>query len=152
MGTKGKWAVLVAEQRGDWCGWVEPLREAAEQVVVILQRCGETPAELATRVRERAQELRAEGGIAAAALVGGASFDDATLSARARIVRTVVTQMVEVGGGRVYLDGSAQAGRGRHAMAALAAVVEDHVNQTGVELVSAQGVPAVAPAGLPRAA
>ncbi len=148
----GKWAVLVAEQQGDWDGWIEPLREQADEVVVVLQRRGESAAELATRVRERVQELREDGGVAAAALVGGATCDDATLSARALMVRAIVSQMVASGGGRVFLDSGLQAGRARHAMAALAAVVEDQVAQTGVDLVTAQGAPEEAPAGLRRAA
>jgi hypothetical protein len=60
--------------------------------------------------------------------------------------------MVASGGGRVFLDSGLQAGRARHAMAALAAVVEDQVAQTGVDLVTAQGAPEEAPAGLRRAA
>lgn len=151
MGTMGKWAVLVAEQHGDWSSWVDPLQAEADEVVVVLQRRGESAAELATRVRERVQELRNEGGVASAALVGGASFDEATLSARALIVRTIVTQMVASGGGCVYLDSGARAGRGRHAMAALASVVGDQVAHTGVHLVTAQGAPSE-PVRLRRAA
>ncbi len=136
MSTQGRLAVLVAERDGDWSGWVDPLRSESDDVVVILQRRGESAAELATRVRERVQELRLGAEITAAALVGGGSWDTATLSARALMVRAIATQMVSAGGGRIYLDGP-RAGRGRHAMAALASVVEDQVAQTGVDVVTA---------------
>lgn len=132
-----KMAVLVAERDSEWSGWVEPLGGESDDVVVVVQRRGETPGELATRVRERVQELRLEGEITAAALVGGASWDDKTLSARALMVRAIVNEMVSAGGGRVYLDGGASTGRGRHAMAALAAVVETQLAQTGVDVVTA---------------
>lgn len=147
-------ALLVAERDSDWSGWVEPLREEAHDVVVVLQNRGETSAELATRVRERVQELRDKGEIAAAALVGGASWDETTLSARALMVRAIVTQMVSSGGGRVYLDGGGRSGRGRHAMAALASVVDEQLGQTGVDVVTASRshTPSEIPARLPRAA
>lgn len=136
MSTQGRLAVLVAERDGDWSGWVDPLRSDSDDVVVILQRRGETPGELATRVRERVQELRLTSEISAAALVGGACWDTATLSARALVVRAIANQMVSAGGGRIFLDGGARTGRGRHAMAALAAVVEDQVAHTGVDVLT----------------
>ncbi len=152
MSTEGKLALLVAERDGDWSGWVEPLRVDSEDVVVVVQRRGESAGEFATRVRERVQALRLEGEIAAAALVGGATWDDATLSARALMVRAIVTPMVSAGGGRVFLDGGAR-GRGRHAMAALAAVVEDQLGRTGVDVVTATAAAAEPqPERLPRAA
>jgi hypothetical protein len=137
MSIASKTAVLVAERDSEWSSWVEPLRAASDDVVVLVQRAGESPSELATRVRERVQELHLEGEITAAALVGGPSFDDATLSARALIVRAIVNQMVRSGHGRVFLDGGARSGRGRHAMAALAAVVEDQLAHTGVDVMTA---------------
>lgn len=144
-----KTAVLVAERDSDWSGWVEPLGAESDDVVVVVQRRGEAPGELATRVRARVLELGLEGEISAAALVGGASWDDATLSARALMVRAIVNQMVASGRGRVFLDGGATAGRGRHAMAALAAVVDDQLAQTGVDVVTAS---AAEPQPLRRAA
>jgi hypothetical protein len=151
MSTEGKLALLVAERDGEWSGWVEPLRADAGDVVVVVQRRGESAGEFATRVRERVQALRSEGEIGAAALVGGATWDDATLSARALMIRAIVTPMVSAGGGRVFLDGGARSGRGRHAMAALAAVVEDQLGRTGVDVVDTTAA-AAPPQRLPRAA
>lgn len=131
-----KTAVLVAESGCEWSGWVERLGTEADDVVIVVQRKGETLGELATRVRERVHELRLESEISAAALVGGDAWDEATLSARALIVRAIVTQMVSSGAGRVYLDAGAQPGRGRHAMAALASVVDDQVAHTGVSVLT----------------
>ena len=130
--SAGKTALLVAEREGDWSAWVDPLREQSDDVAVVLQRQGESAGELATRVRARVEELSRDGEIVAAALVGGASFDDQTLSARARIVRAIVAPMAESGGGQLYLDGGARAGRGRHAMQALASALEGHVGDSVV--------------------
>lgn len=145
-----KTAVLIAEHDSEWIGWVDPLRSESEDVVVVVQRRGESAGELATRVRERVRALRLEGEITAAALVGGPCWDDRTLSARALMVRAIVNEMVSAGGGRMYLDGGVQIGRGRHAMAALAAVVESQLAQTGVDVVTASA--AAQPQPLRRAA
>ncbi len=137
MNIEGKLALLVAERDGDWSGWVEPLRAESDDVIVVVQRRDENASEFATRVRERVHRLRLEGELAAAALVGGSTWDDATLSSRSLMVRAIVTPMVSAGGGRVFLDGGVRSGRGRYAMAALASVVEDQLARTGVDVVTA---------------
>ncbi len=150
MSTEGRLALLVAERDGDWSGWVDPLRSEADDVIVLLQRRGESPAELAARVRERVESLRLTNELTAAALVGN-GWDTATLSARARMVQAIASQMVSAGAGRIYLDGGPRTGRGRHAMAALASVVEDQVVRTGVDVVTASA-PAQPPAQTERRA
>jgi hypothetical protein len=132
MERTGKTALLVAEREGDWSAWVEPLREQSDDVAVILQRRGESPAELAARVRARVEELQGAGAdIVAATLVGGVSFDNKTLAARANIIRAIVGPMA-MAGGHLYLDGNASAGRGRHAMQALASALEGQIGHSVV--------------------
>jgi hypothetical protein len=130
MMSTGKTALLVAEREGDWSAWVEPLREQSEDVTVVLQRQGESSAELASRVRARVEELAQAGEIVAAALVAGPSFDNETLAARTRMVRAIVGPMAASGGGQLFLDGGARSGRGRHAMQALASALEGYVGES----------------------
>jgi len=148
MGSTKKTAVLVAERGGEWSEWVEPLRDEVDDIAIVLQRSGETPSELATRVRERVGELQLEGELVAAALVGGDRWDPDTLSARSLMIRAIVSQMVPSSRGRLFLDGGERVGRGRHAMQALAAVVEDQVGG-GVSVMTRR--PAVQPAMAPAA-
>lgn len=135
MSIRKRTAVLVAERDGDWSEWIESLRDDADDIAIVLQRMGESPAALATRVRERVEEL--DGDLVAAALVGGDRWDPDTLSARSLMIRAIVTRMVTSGRGQLFLDAGAHAGRGRHAMQALASVVEDQVADTGVEICTA---------------
>lgn len=144
MSSIKRTALLIAEREGDWSDWVEPLRGQADDIAVILQRMGETPSELATRVRERVGELQLEGELVAAALVGGEHWDSATLTARSLMIRAIVSQMISAGSGRLFLDGGAKSGRGRHAMQALAFVVEDQIGDSGVEVVTSAGAQKVA--------
>jgi hypothetical protein len=144
-------AVLVSERDGEWSGWVAPLREHSDDVAVVVQRMDETTGEFATRVRARILEIQKDTEIVAAALVGGSSFDDRTLSARALMVRAIVSPMVGSGGGSLFLDGGAR-GRGRHAMQALASVVGDQLTTTGVVISTACPAPVPPPAQVRRAA
>lgn len=146
MSRTKKTAVLVAERGGEWSEWVEPLREDVDEFAIVLQRQGESPSELATRVRERVAELQLEGELVAAALVGGDRWDPDTLSARSLMIRAMVSQMVPTGRGRLFLDGGERAGRGRHAMQALAAVVEDQVGGGIAVSTQSPNVPPMAPA------
>ncbi|HJL18010.1 MAG TPA: hypothetical protein RMH99_20270 [Sandaracinaceae bacterium LLY-WYZ-13_1] len=141
MSYSKRTAVLVAERDGDWSDWVESLRLEADDIAIVLQRMGESPSELATRVRERVQGLRCEGHLVAGALVGGERWDSDTLSARSLMIRAMVSQMVVSGRGQLFLDGGSQSGRGRHAMQALASVVEDQIRDTGVEVHTSAGAP-----------
>ena len=137
MSGKKKTAVLVAERSGLWSDWIEPLRAQAEDIAVILQRIEETPSQLAVRVRERLVQIAQEGELVAAALIGGDQWDSATLTARSSMTCALAAQMSAAGNGRLFLD-TAHSGRGRHAMQALAAVLEEQVGD-GVDIVTAVG-------------
>lgn len=134
MSVPSRIAVVVAERDGDWSPWIESLGDEVDDVTVVLQRQGESPSALATRVRQRVSEL--EGDLVAAALVGGSSWDSETLSARSLMIRAVVSQMVASGRGQLFLDAGAHVGRSRHAMQALASVVEDQIVDTGVDVLT----------------
>lgn len=133
-----KTAVLVAEREGDWSQWVESLRDEVDDIAIVLQRMGETPSELATRVRERVAEIASQCEVVAAALVGGERWDSDTLNARSQIIRAIVSHMATIDEGRLYLDAGTGAGRSRHAMQAIASVVADHVG-SHVDIVTTNG-------------
>ena len=138
MSRNKKTAVLVAEREGDWSSWVEPLRGEVDDIAIVLQRMGETPSELATRVRERVGEIASSCEVVAAALVGGERWDPDTLNARSQIIRAIVSHMASIDEGRLYLDAGTSAGRSRHAMEAIASVVADHVG-SHVDIVTTHG-------------
>lgn len=133
-----KTALLVAEREGDWSRWVEPLRDEADDIAIVLQRMGETPAELAARVRARVEELTERGELVAAALVGGDRWDPDIIAARSQMIRAIVSQMATIDAGRVYLDAGPAAGRSQHAMQAIASVVTEQIGGH-VAIVTMQG-------------
>ena len=138
MTRTNKTAVLVAERAGDWSAWVEPLRARADDIAIVLQRLGETPAELATRVRERVAEIATQTEVVAAALVGGERWDSDTLSARSLMIRAIVSHMPPVQEGQLYLDAGTAGGRSWHAMQALGSVVAEQIGGQ-VDIVTTQG-------------
>lgn len=138
MSSSKKTAVLVAERDGDWSAWVEPLRDQADDIAIVLQRMGESPSELATRVRERVEEVSRSGSVVAAALVGGDRWDAEILSSRSLIIRALSTRMAPGTEAQLFLDAGAKNGRGRHAMQALASVVSEEVDDS-VSVVTTRG-------------
>ena len=120
MSRLPKIGLLVAERDSDWSEWIEPLRGEVHDIAIVLQRMGETPSELATRVRARVAELAGKGELVSAALVGGECWDSDTLHARSLMIRAVLSHMMGSADGTLYLDAGDKAGRSRHAMQALA--------------------------------
>ena len=143
MSSQPKIGLLVAERDSDWSEWIEPLRGEVHDIAIVLQRMGETPSELATRVRARVAELGDKGDVVAAALVGGECWDSDTLNARSLMIRAVLSHMM---GSSVtptlYLDAGDKTGRSRHAMQALASVVSEQIGGA-VEIVTTHGPTAV---------
>ena len=137
-----KTGLLVAERDADWSEWVEPLRAEVQDIAIVLQRMGETPSELATRVRERVAEISKNGELVCAALVGGERWDSDTLHARSLMIRAMVSQMMGTDDGVLYLDAGDKVGRSRHAMQALASVVSEQIGD-GVDIVTTHGARAV---------
>jgi hypothetical protein len=135
-GTK----VLVAERESEWQGWVDQLRATARSVCVITQRSAESASAFAARVRSEMQRI--EGSLDEAVLVGGLACDPEVLAARALIIRALTSRMPS--SGRLRLDGN---GRGNLAMEALAQIVSDQLQASGVEVVTERS-----PAPLPLAA
>ncbi|MGE3632209.1 MAG: hypothetical protein AB7P00_20085 [Sandaracinaceae bacterium] len=133
---------MVAERDGNWSDWVEPLRAEADDIAIILQRMDESSSDLALRVRERVREVAGSGTLCAAALVGGDRWDPDTLGARSSIIRALVAHMTPEAQGQLFLDAGSKAGRGRHAMHALASALSDIVDES-VSIVTTRGaVPA----------
>jgi len=146
MSINPQTGLLVAERDADWSEWIEPLRGEVHDIAIVLQRLGESPAELATRVRARVTEMSEKGELVAAALVGGQCWDPDTLNARSLMIRAIVSHMAvpEEASSTLYLDAGDKAGRSRHAMHALASVVSEQIAD-GVEIVTTNG-PRPAPA------
>ncbi|MBX3272195.1 MAG: hypothetical protein KF729_18165 [Sandaracinaceae bacterium] len=151
MSRRENIGLLVAERDSAWSEWVEPLRGEVHDIAIVLQRMGETPAELATRVRARAAELAGRGELVAAALVGGERWDPDTLNARSLMIRAILSHMkAGTAGARpegataptLYLDAGDKAGRSRHAMQALASVVADQIGGS-VQVLTTHGPSAV---------
>lgn len=146
----GTMAVLVAERDGEWEGWADQLRTTASAVRVISQRPSESASAFAGRVRAEMQRI--EGMVEDAVLVGGPVCDPEVLASRAVVVRALTSRMqVE---GVLHLDG---AGKARFAMEALAQIVSDQLQATGVSVVTERApmvapVAPAAPAALPLAA
>lgn len=130
-------SMIVAERGTDWTPWAEWLRSGAADVIVVVQRQGETLGEWAMRVRARV-DAAVDAGVVVdrAVLVGGVAGTDDVLTSRSLALRAIANSMVRAGGGRIWLDGGATS-RGRVAMTALAEVANDQVRSTGVTVVPA---------------
>lgn len=130
--------VLVAERDSEWQGWMDQLCSTGADVRVLAQRAGESASVFAARVRS---EVSQAGTIDQAVLVGGLACDPEVLAARALIVRALTSRMRA---GRLHLEGTP---RTRLAMEALAQLVSDQLQASGVEVVTER-----TPAALPLAA
>lgn len=133
--------VLVAERDSEWQGWMDQLCSTGADVRVLAQRAGESASRFAARVRS---EVQHEEALDQAVLAGGLASDPEVLAARALIVRALTSRMRA---GRLHLDGTA---RTRLAMEALAQLVSDQLQASGVEVVTDRA--SSAPAALPLAA
>jgi len=123
-------SIVVAEHGSRWAPWAERFRMDGPDVVVILQRRGESSAKLPLRVRGRPAELGREGRPPArAVVVGGGRTDADALSARSLTIRSIAAEMANNGGGTLMLD---DAGADRFSMAALAATVAELTRGSGV--------------------
>ena len=120
----------TALERGEGGSQGPALRGAGPQVAA--EPSAETPT-FAARVRARVQDVR-DGEIVAAAMVGGNHCDAGVIAARSSMLHAVVSQMVTVGRGQVFLDGGSGSGRARHSMQAIADALEEQVAHTGVDV------------------
>jgi hypothetical protein len=127
-----KVSMIVAERGTDWTPWAEWLRTRMPDVVVVVQRQGESVGELAMRVRARIDDADAQGQvIESAVMVGGTDGSDDVLASRSLALRAMASSMVRAGGGKIWLDGGPSS-RGRWAMASLAEIVNEQLRLTGV--------------------
>ena len=141
--------LLVAERDADWSEWIESLRDEVQDIAIVLQRLGETPSELATRVRARVAELGEKGELISAALVGGECWDPDTLNARSLMIRAIVSHMTGTEEAKLYLDAGDREGRSRHAMQALASVVCEQIGDD-VQILTTRGPRPAAPGRVAR--
>jgi hypothetical protein len=125
-GTK---AVLVAERDSEWKGWADQLSATAGSVRVISQRAGESASAFASRVRSEVQRL--DGAVDEAVLVGALESSADVVAARMLVLRALTSRMPA--SGKIILDGTRRA---RLAMQALAEIVSDQLQASGVEVVT----------------
>jgi hypothetical protein len=145
MGERDTMAVLIAERDSEWQGWVDALRAVADCVRVIAQRPNESASAFAARVRSEMQ--RSTDVIDHAVLAGGLGCDPEVLAARTLMVHALTSRMADKS--RLHLDGNRRTG---FAMEALAQIVSDQLQASGVEVVTTATEPNRTPSIVPLAA
>jgi hypothetical protein len=145
MATIGQVAVIVAQEGADAAGPFAALDAAYATVVLLDQQPHESLSQLSQRVRARVSTLLREGyRIQSATFVAKNGFDLADVLPTADLLRALVTTMVAVGSGCVYLHADSRDTRAHLALSALADAIAEQVRGTGVQIV--KGAPRM-PAG-----
>jgi hypothetical protein len=148
MATIGQVAVIVAQEGAHTGNTVEALMAMGSTVVLLSQEPGESLSQLSQRVRARVAKLVTEGfRVQSATFVAKNGFSLNDVLPTAEMLRTLLSPMVAVGQGRVYLHSDSRDARSGYALAALADAIADQVRGTGVEII--KGSPRVAPAAAP---
>src|SRR4051794_40625343 len=137
MATIGKVAVIVAQAGADASPSVEQVHRAVPTTVLLNQEPHESLASLGHRVRTRLASLGAQGyHVHSATFVARNGFGLSDVLAAADLLRVLLTSMVSVGGGHVYLQGDVHDAHAQVALQALGDAISDQVRGTGVEIVS----------------
>jgi hypothetical protein len=137
MATVGQVAVIIAQEGTDGALAVEARRLDTPAVVLLSQEPGETLGSLGQRVRARVKALVTEGfRIRSATFVARNGFDLPDVPATMELLRVLVSSMVAVGAGRVYLSSQSKGMRSHYALESLASAIGDQVRGTGVEIVN----------------
>jgi hypothetical protein len=137
MATVGQVAVIIAQEGTDGAHAVEARRLDTSAVVLLSQEPGETMAGLGQRVRARVKALVLEGfRIRSATFIARNGFDLPDVPATMELLRVLVSSLVAVGSGRVYLSAQGKSMRTHYALESLASAIADQVRGTGVEIVN----------------
>jgi hypothetical protein len=137
MATIGQVAVIVAQSGADASPSVEQVRRDVPTTVLLSQEPDESLTSLGHRVRTRLASLGAQGyRVHSATFVARNGFGLGDVLATADLLRVLLTGMVSVGGGQVYLQGDAHDAHAQVALKALGDAISDQVRGTGVEIVS----------------
>lgn len=132
-------AVLILAQVG---AELEPVLSAMQQaagqpVLVLQQEAGESAAEFKRRLHLGLAGIeRAGHGIERGAFVAKSGFGLSDVLSTAALLSGLITVMVAMGSGRVYLCGRAGDARANCALEALADAMRDQVRGTGVEVIT----------------
>lgn len=124
-------SLVVAELGSPWESWAERFAIGTPDVVVVVQRPGETADRWAMRVRTQVAGLAASDARLARAVVVAGTSGPQSLAARSLAVKALVAPMVAQGEGTVLLDGNVA---DRLGMMALAQLVATQVVGTGVSV------------------
>jgi hypothetical protein len=154
MATVGQVAVIVAQDGIEASAPLEALVANApspHSVVLLSQEPGESLSQLSQRVRARVAVLLKEGfRVQSATFVAKNGFGLGDVLPTADMLRILVSTMVSMGHGRVFLQAHSRDTRAHYALAALADAITDQVRGTGVEII--HGGPQSGPLSVPQKA
>jgi hypothetical protein len=148
MSSGGQVAVIVAQDGNEAAAPLESLIHGASTVVMLSQEPDESLSQLSQRVRARVALLLKDGfKVQSATFVARNGFDLGDVPATAGMLRILVSTMVSLGQGKVYLHAHSRDTRAHYALAALTDAISDQVRGTGVEIIhGAPRQPLYAPA------
>jgi hypothetical protein len=136
MSSGGQVAVIVAQDGNDAAAPLESLIHGASTVVMLSQEPDESRSQLSQRVRARVALLLKDGfKVQSATFVARNGFDLRDVTATGEMLRILVSTMVALGAGKVFLHAHSRDTRAHYALAALAATISEQVRGTGVEIV-----------------
>lgn len=137
MATLGQVAVIVAQAGVGTSPVVEQARQSGPSTLVLNQEPGESLPAMGQRVRDSLSQLESRGlRVHSATFVARKGFGIADVLGTADLLRVLLSAMVSVGGGHVYLRGDAADARSQVALRALAEAISDQVRGTGIQVVS----------------
>jgi hypothetical protein len=140
MATVGQVALIVAQAGADPSSVEQQVRVDVPTTVKLHQEPAESLTSLGHRVRARLSQLSSQGyGVHSATFVARRGFGLGDVLATADLLRVLLTSMLAVGGGQVYLQGDAHDARAQVALRALAEAISDQVRGTGIQIVSGVG-------------
>lgn len=137
MASVGQVAVIVAQRGTSPEAAVDARKAESPTVLLLSQEPGESLGGLGQRVRARVRALVSDGWrIRSATFVAREDFGIADVPATSELLRALVSSMVAVGYGRVYLQSQGKGTRSHFALQALAFAISDQVRGTGVEIIT----------------
>jgi hypothetical protein len=136
MSSGGQVAVIVAQDGNEAAAPLESLIHGASTVVMLSQEPDESLSQLSQRVRARLALLLKDGfRVQSATFVARSGFGLGDVPATHEMLRILVSTMVAIGAGKVFLHAHSRDTRAHYALAALATTISDQVRGTGVEII-----------------
>lgn len=138
MNTVGQSVLILAQDGAELAPYVATFqRDDVTQIEVLQQAPGETMSAFKHRLTVRLASIAGAGnGFEHGAFVAKNGFGLADVLATVTLLSCLVTAMVALGTGHVYLCGHAGDAQAGYALEALADAMRDQVRGTGVEVVT----------------